>query len=371
MGAVLLAAAGVGVAAADDASEPIHLEYHAGAGCPGEDAFVARVHARMARVRLVDGGEGVRRFTVELTRGGGHPSGSVTVAGRARSEGTRRLEADTCDEVADALALMVVLAIDPRALTASETSPPSSAFDAGAPLASPPPDASALSDASALPDASAPPDAMTPPASPTPPAPPPAIEPPAPPAATPPPARPLHFFAGGDFVLATGVTPSTLFTGAPFVGWRTVRPSLLGASVRAAFLRAGTGAVGVVGGSAEFTWTVGRIDGCAMLWPDHSLRLGACARAEVGVLEVSGESGPARETQQSAWVAAGALARLEWSFFGPLVFDLEGGPSFHISADHFYFREDSTSGYYVPIVGLSAESGLALHFLDRTPRGGH
>jgi hypothetical protein len=367
IGAALLAAGRAEVASADDAGEPIHLEYRAGAGCPGEEAFVARVHARMARVRLVGAAEGARTFTVELSNAREHPSGSVTVTGRARSEGARRLQADTCDEVADALALMVVLAIDPGALSAPEASPATpSAIDAGAPALL---DAAAPLDASSPLDASTPldrwvgPDAATAPSSPVPPAISPAPTDSTPAALS---TRPRHFFGGGDFAIATGVTPSALFTGAPFIGWRMTEGSLLGASVRVAFLRVGTGTVTVVDGGADFTWTVGRVDGCALLWPSRSLRLGACARVEAGVLEVVGKDVPAPRTWNSPWVAVGTLARLEWSFFGPLVLDVEAGPSFHVSAEEFYFEpygRNGTSGYTVPYVGFVSEAGVGIHFL--------
>ena len=373
--AALLLAEGVELAAAEGEGEPIRLEYRAGAGCPAEAAFVDRIRARTARARFVRAGGRVRTFTVEL-EGGARPSGSVTVVNGPRTEGTRRLEADTCSDVADALALMVALALDPHAHPAeTPLSGPSSSVASGAgPVGAPDlaPDASEVeasvpegsapeppaADAGAVDDAG-PDSSSSSPASPS------WIEPdvPATPPAPAPPRPPLHFFGGIDLALASDVTPtSPLFAGAPYVGWRSTREGLLGPSFRASFLRAGTGTLTEPGGAASFTWTVGRLDACAMLWPAGRLRLGGCARVEGGVLEGSGEQIANALTQRSAWVALGALARVEWSLLGPLFLDAEGGPTFRITADRFYFLPGTTV-YDVPVVGFSSEAGLGVHFL--------
>ena len=322
----------------------------------------------MARARLAREGERARTFALELTAGP-PPSGSVTVMDGLRSEGTRRLDADTCEDVADALALMVALALDPHAQRAQDPAAPSERApspDAGpAPSSSAdfPPDSSApdsLSPDSSAPDSTAPDSPSSPP---------PVTLPPSPDAeptriaAGASPARVRHFFAGVDLALATDVTPRVLLAGAPYVGWRSTRAAILGPSFRAAFLRSGTGTLAATGASADFTWTVGRLDACAMLWPARPLRVGGCVRAEGGVLDVAGERIEAAQTQHSAWFAAGALARLEWSFLGPLLLDVGAGPAFHITAKQFVFLPDHTQVYEVPVVGFVAEAGIGVHFL--------
>ncbi|MGO8993086.1 MAG: hypothetical protein ACLQVI_07145 [Polyangiaceae bacterium] len=355
--ALLLAASGVAIAAADDAGEPVRLEYRAAGECPDEAAFVARVRARTARARFVGAGEGekARTFKVELTAGV-HPSGSVTVMNGLRSEGTRHLDADSCADVADALALMVALAVDPHALSAAppptDAAPPE-ALDAGS---APDSEAALVADAES-PDTSAP--SLPPP--PTTPSPADSVA--TTPAAAP---RPLHYFGGGDFAVLTNIAPNVIFAGAPYVGWRSTGDALLGLNVHVAFLRAGTAPETVTDGSADFTLTLGRVDTCAMLWPSRSLRLGGCARIEAGVLEGSGYDVANAQTQPSAWLSLGPLARFEWSFFGPLMLDLGAGPAFHITANHFYFNpegQSSSSGWTVPIVGFSGEAGLGVHVL--------
>lgn len=384
LGAAIAGAAfafpGARVAEADDADAPTHLEYRAGAGCPTEDAFVARVRARMPRVRFVVAGAGARTFLVELAVSGAHPSGSLRALEGARSEGARRIEAATCADVADALALMLVLAIDPRSLSSGAVGPlPALDADVAATAAA---DAGAVFDASA-PDASVslaagdagapPPDAgagdvfVEPP--PPPPLPPvlalPPLEPPPP--APPAPSRLRsaltdRFFVGADFVVATGIAPVVYYSVAPVLGWRVTTWPLLSLNLRASFVRADTGTVTTVGGSSDSLWDVGRVDACGMLWPRRRLHLGACVRVEAGVLEVSGRNVVPSNTQDSPWVAAGALGRIEWRFFGPLELGLNAGLAEHITAKTFIFRPD-TRVYGVSDLGFWGEAGVAVHFL--------
>jgi hypothetical protein len=98
----------------EGAQEPFRLEYRAGSGCPDEASFLARVQERTERARRAGEGEQARTFRVELGDAP-HPSGTATVVDGACTEGTRSVDAGTCDEVADALSLIVALALDPHA----------------------------------------------------------------------------------------------------------------------------------------------------------------------------------------------------------------------------------------------------------------
>jgi hypothetical protein len=158
------------------------------------------------------------------------------------------------------------------------------------------------------------------------------------------------------------VTPNSLVAGAAVVGWRGPSTSLVGASFRLAFLRAATDELRVPGGSASFTWTVGRVDGCGLLRPKTPLRVGLCARLEAGVLDVSGVGDAGANTQHSPWLALIPLAHAEWSILGSLFLDLDVGPSLRAVTNRFYFLPDTTA-YTVPLVGLETEAGLAIHFL--------
>jgi hypothetical protein len=176
-----------------------------------------------------------------------------------------------------------------------------------------------------------------------------------------------HFFVGGDFVLATGVAPVPLYTGSPYVGWRYTRFSQVGPTVRGSFLRAESNGAGVLGGgTANFSWTLGRVDGCATVWPRGRVKLSPCARFEAGALDVTGStfssSGVRPLTPNGPWLAVGGLGRVEVTLFGPVSFDSEVGAIFPLSAGNFVINPSRTSAYEVPCCGFEAGTGLGLSF---------
>jgi hypothetical protein len=343
-----------------DQGESIRLEYHASAGCPDRPAFVARVHRKTRRARFVEAGEPGRIFTVDVEAG--PPSaGRVTVTAPEGASAARAVQAGSCEEVADALALMLALAVDPQA-AATAASGPTPTAPSSPPVppsdgnVEPPPATPLVPSTAALP----PPPRPTPHESPRP------VDEPAEDELphVPPPGqqRGQRLFVGADFAAATGVSPTTLLGAAPFVGYRGSSIGWLAPSIRATFLHAGTGNLTVDGGQAQFTWNVGRLDGCFVAWPTHALRLGLCARVEAGVLDVSGSAIAAPQTKHNGWVAAGPVGHVEWTVLGPLFLDAQAGPIFRVTNDRFYFQPNTTA-YQVPIVALDAEAGVGVHFL--------
>jgi hypothetical protein len=119
-----------GLARAQDAEEAIRLDYQSGPGCPDEASFVARIRARTQRAHLVAEGESAREFDVRIVASG-RPAGTVTVVNHGHAEGARSVNAGTCEEVADALSLIVALALDPRAMAPATPLTPSSVPVAG------------------------------------------------------------------------------------------------------------------------------------------------------------------------------------------------------------------------------------------------
>lgn len=354
-------------ALAQEPVEPIRLTYRASHGCPNEAEFVARVRARTARVRPAGPREAARTFDVAVDAGP-LARGRVTIIQDDQPVGTRSVQGDTCSEVVDAIALVVALAIDPRA------SPPR---DSPGPALQP-----ALSESSpsvSLPDPSPNPTAALPRAVPPirPPSTLPEIAPPRNQRTSEPihdavatdttharPAASHHAFAGADFAVAAGVAPSALLAGVPFVGWRANRSTWFDPSLRLAFFRAGTGAFDVqAGGTATFTITVGRLDACPVAFTHASrVRATVCARVEAGALDAAGGGIAAAQSSLRPWFAAGPLARAEWSLVPPFFLDLEAGALFRIVADRYGFYPDVTV-YNVPVVGLGAGAGLGVDFL--------
>jgi hypothetical protein len=324
-------------ASAQEGDEGIRLDYRPSAGCPDESAFVTRILARTSRARLARPSEAARRFLVVLDAG---PPASGTVAIEAvaeEGEGIRSVRAATCVDAADALALVVALAVDPHAGSPRPPAPTRALIPAApssTPVARPPagealhPGPEDISRGQAVPtEAGA--------------------------AST--------FFAGVDVVASTGVAPNALLAGSPYLGWRGRVSGALEPSGRASFVRAG-GVSGIAGGEAAFTWTVGRFDACPVALHWESIGATACARLEGGALEVAGRDVAAPQTRTRAWFAAGPLARAEWSLLKPLYVDAELGALFRATDDRFFFLPDTTV-YRVPVVGLTVAAGLGSHFL--------
>ncbi len=359
---VLAAVAIAAPAPAQDRTENIHLDYAASAGCPTAEGFESLVRARTARAHFEVAGGATRVFDVKLAAGK-PASGRVTVRRGASSEGTREVRADSCADVADALALVVALAVDPAALTSPVSEPaatPASVTSAAPPASSGP----APSQAPAQPS---PPPAPAPTAS--------APQPAAPASVTPPSsirrseasspavaASPRTLSLGVDLDVSAGTAPGALVGPSPWVAWVSPAHATIVPAVRLALARASTGSIAVTGGSADFVWTVGRADGCAVLGPSRSTRLSGCLRLEAGAVDADGVNIPDAKRQTRGWFAVGPLVQAQWSFASPLFLELEAAAMVHVVADRFYFLPDVTA-YQVPGLGLVGSAGLGVYFL--------
>ncbi len=364
----LAVAAGVAIAvapleresSAQEHGEPIRLEYMAAPGCPDEASFVGRVRARTSLAHMAWPGEVARGFAVRV-EAGSPAEGTITVTNEHGTEGTRALTAATCEDVVDGLALILALAVDPHARTAATVgvTSPHESFSATAQttvqsppapcpvvpptlVAPPVPAASSLGDAAQSSASSSAPthgEALVPGVL----------------------AR--RFFIGADFAFASGVTPSVLFAASPYLGVRALRAPALDLEIRASFFRVDSGATTVANGQADFTWTVGRVDGCAMLKAGPQLGVGPCARVEVGALDVVGTSaGETPQAQDTAWFAAGAMARIEWTLFGVFLLEGDAGLMGRITHDSFYFAPDLANAYAIGLAGVEAELGMGALF---------
>lgn len=345
--AAVLVVVAAGPVLADDSGEPIALRYTASADCPDAVAFENLVRGRTTRARFVPVGQ-TRTFDV-LLRGGEHPSGRLTVLRDGAAEGTREVHADSCGEAADALALIAALAVDPTAsLGPTPSAPPQPPPVATSNAASTPPEPSSR-DVGTEPTARAGP---TPPAA--------AKESaPAPVARS---TAPHTLFIGADLVVAGGVPSGPLIGVSPLLGCRSSSTGLIAPSIRASFLRAGSSASDASGGSAAFTWTLGRLDGCVLSWPPGRARLLACARLEAGVVDASASGIPAAQSAGRPWVALGPAVRGEWDFLRPLFLEVDVAPLARLTTYRFWVLPNTTL-YDVSTVGLEASAGLGAHFL--------
>ena len=121
----------------------MRLQYEAPSGCPDEQAFYAAIEARTALVRPAREGETARVFRVRVTVDRSGSVGELRAVEEGRDTTGRRVEAPTCDEVVQALALTVALSIDPMASIAPTRPPPAPPASSSAPPPPPPPKRSA------------------------------------------------------------------------------------------------------------------------------------------------------------------------------------------------------------------------------------
>jgi hypothetical protein len=343
--ACALAVLGGGATAAEAQAEPpkaIALDYGAAAGCPDRAAFVGMIAARTELARI-DGEEPTVRLVIAIEpRARGGATGHLRLASPERTI-TRTVEGDACEEVANALALITALAVDPspRAIEASPAPPPadsSPAEPAAGPIEQPSP-------------------AAPPPIIPlrTPWRPPPRAD-----RAPAGPAGPgVDASLGAAFALDVGPAKLPLVGGAVSLEIRMLTRiawSLRGSGV---FETSPTFDFG--GLDADFSLLRGRLDGCVYRFhPVRAFSLWPCALAEAGAMEGSllRHEPPRASESTTPWGALGVFARAELAPANGITFELDVGPSFPLRPAKYLFG--SKVLYDTPPAELSLALGLML-----------
>jgi hypothetical protein len=216
--------------------------------------------------------EQVRTFTIRVSSKASSYAGQLEIRGVKGDLAVRRVEARSCEQVANALALMAALAINPMALTDKA----SSTEDLGKEPNRPAPDRSP-------PTA----DAETPPARDE--------------------ARPWHWSGGMLGRVVTRVRPDPSYGGAGFIDAEA--PESWGPSVRlgATFDQNSAALADPAAASARFQWFGASLDGCpARLtgW-DHRLALVPCLSLHLGVLRAEGRGISRPKRTAAFWADVG------------------------------------------------------------------
>jgi hypothetical protein len=308
--ATLLAAPSV--RAADE--KPFRLDYQAAAGCPSREDLIAKLRSRSRR--LVESRAAETEVSIALTRAGERFAGRSRVA-LPDGVRVRSLDGATCEEVADALALIVALNLDP---------------DAG-------------SDDSA-------PDQQPNEPNPTPPAP-----EPAPPST----AHVWSAVLGAGLTLRSGVVPNAepgfyAFAEADSEG-EGVAPSLRLAVARV------TGEKRGAAGTGDFAWTAVSLEGCPLGTPARGAwRLRPCAAFEVGGLHAEGRGLTLPKSPTRLWLAPALVARGTWQPTPLLRLEATLGASFPLSRPSFVF-DSGERLFDVPAAGFrgAVALGVVLH----------
>lgn len=292
-----------------DSAEPFRLVWSSSAGCNDEQAFLAELEWRTARLRRARGGEHALTLIVETFRSASGVRGELTAR---RPDGTitaREVPAATCAEVQAAIALIAALMVDPLAgqprrmrPVAAPSLPPSSAVDAA-----------------------------------------------------------TWSLGGESQVLArTAAAPSLSWGQALGVvlvrvadGWT---PSV-GLSARFGQAVA-TGQTG----SAELTWTLASLALCPLGWQTPATwDLRACAVAELGRLRGAGFGTEQPASRSILWASAGPAVAARYALLGPLWLNAQAELNFPFSRERFYLEPGETL-HQVPAWGATFGAGLGLRF---------
>jgi hypothetical protein len=253
---------GLSVAQAQPAAS---VWYRSSDGCPDGAAFIARLAGLGNTLRLAKVGDRVD-FVVTLASAGESSEGRLERQTQTGIVAMRDYRDARCENVAEALALTLDLALDPRAATSS--GPVGQAVKTASP--------GIEADALRAPASSAAAQAST------------------------------RWSLGGQALLLTGAAPSPLWGGALFgavedSGWlvQQLRATLYGAHARG---RRGGRELGV-------SLLGARVEGCPFLWRSTGIAAGPCAGVDFGALHAAGQDALAA-SDTGVWGAASVHARI-------------------------------------------------------------
>jgi hypothetical protein len=333
-----------GTAAAD--TEPIRLDYRAPANsCPSTSSFTADVLRRTPTARAAATGEEARTFVIVIEPRAAAFAGSLTVREGADVTVARRVVANRCSEVADALALSIALAVDPTALTRTEpgavsgqTGEGPGATTAGSETRSTGSERTAERrksradvPATELPAERTPGEAPAVPRS----------------------AKHWSYalLFGPD--LRSGNSPRPALGGSASLEARPPGTSSLGAiGAELGFLQSFTQAVD--GASSSFQFVLARPYVCwtvARPWP--ALRVMPCFVAELGLVTGRGSDLPEPATERRFWAAAEIPLRAELELSARSLLGISAGVVLPATRYRFSFLDPETPIYDIPPVGFA------------------
>jgi hypothetical protein len=310
-------------------ADAIHITYAAPAGCPSDATFLGQVRSRIREVHAL-----ATRYEVVLSSDTRQVRGVLRVQEESR-ETIRELIGASCDEVAEGLALIMALLIDPGASTAPArdlvlATPPASREPLQPPKP-PPPDR--------LPE---PADTVV------------ALH------SSLPPSRHFSLEAGGTLFLRNAIAPGLNASGGAFLETEIVGNGLISPLLRMS-VEFGSSHVFGGDGRADFSWTTGILDGCAVVQLVRSrLALPLCIGLDFGRVVATGSDVPDPQTERQPWLSIDTTSRLDWSPADSSWFlELDSGAQMPLYRARFYFSP-STTLYTTPKVAAFAGIGVGL-----------
>lgn len=313
------------VGAQNAAPVVVALDYRAPAGCPEASSFREQVLGRTKRLSFAERNVEPSLFwRVDIAESSGRSHGTLRVTGARPSALQRDVQASSCEQVVDALALVAALSVDPEASLAPREKPQS-------PTTAPVPAAGA--------------------STPTPPAPPRAAGE----------ASATKLSLGLTLTARSGLAPQLAWAPEASVGlsFRSSGGYTWGLVVSATRVR-GNAAIDV--GQADFTWSLARLDVFPIRARYRNWRFEPAAFVEAGQLRARGVAVvPSAEAHRPV-LSVGALARASWLAFDLLWFGVEAGPLVPLIRDRFYLFETSTV-FQLPRITGYVGAGVGLEFL--------
>ncbi len=321
---------------------PPSIWYRSSEGCPGGAAFVERLHGAAEGAKLATAGDRID-FVVTLGMKDGHAFGQLerqTAEGRVA---VRELEASRCEEVADAVALTLTLALEPHAAQAGaslQTTTPATA--ATATEAAKPASTSAVADTatqtSNLPASNV------------------VARTPAPAAATVHGGAesPRRWLAGADATLYEGSLPDPLFGGRIFVELGGEAP-WHGASARLGAFFAKR--VRKTDPDVSLVLAGGRLDACPVALFGPVVELRPCFALELGSEQARGTSSTG-VSDAAFWASGSASARVAWHASRSVGFEAELGASVPFTRYELVEKESGTVIHRTENIGFSAALGV-------------
>jgi hypothetical protein len=325
-------------------TEVIRISYAATQDCPTRLQFVSEIRARTKHVR-VSASESVRHFDIAVQSVDGGYSGMLRIMDAGQVPAVRKIEGETCQSVAVALAIAAALAVDPQA----DTTPEAAALDA------PPPATKDPGEPADKKKGKKPAKTQPAPASPAP------VILPAPARAA---TEPGRVFSVGVAMVATwGPAPEVLLAPAPFAALEFAATGPWQIALRLQPMLAQTGTIGPQFEAATFRLMALRVEGCPLVLDIRGLlSVRPCLAVDAGAVRAEGKNIARPRSETRAWASAGARGRLVWMLGKHVFLDAAAGAQFAATRDEYVFRNPRNRLYQPAVLSPTAEFSLGGRF---------
>jgi hypothetical protein len=318
--------------------EGVRIDYGApSSGCPDAAGFLRALRERTTDFRQAMPDEQARTFTIHVAPMGSAYSGQLEVRGLTGSVAVRHVEAKSCDQVVNALALITALAISPSALMDG----PKSADNA----------ADKMAESTADRDRS------------------PTVQKIAP-SAMQDEAQPWQWSAGMLGLMVTRVSPNLSYGGELFAEVEAPASSRWGPSFRlgAFFTQSRTEFAAPADASARFQWFGAALEGCPVRLVGWGRRLAVapCVTLHLGGLRAQGRGISQPKKAASFWADAGPLLRLRLALTARISLEAHGALILPLTQPTFEIMDmvsrKPAAEYSVARWGISVAVGAAYGF---------